>query len=289
MRSKKAKLIVSLSVITVMLAGCATDNDASFQQDPNDRETPGLSRRDHKEIQVGEEIHREILSSFSVYTEPTANEYVREITQTIGKVSHRPGLPYQCTILFSDKIYATAAPGGRIYITTGFINILDNESELAGVLAHEVAEVQYHNPKYSGSKQALGAAETAAGLAAGFLGPYGMLALVGIAALNTMTTEKDLPQRVDMADKKGLCYMVRAGYDPQCYIDVLYKIIYADPNQVGLLVDYYNSRPVNADRLKHVNKVFRELKIENQTFDTHREKFLGSISSVKALYFDGSH
>ncbi len=290
MKTSKIRIILALFLsTTVLAAGCATPYDTSFSADSGfDPENPHLSKRDQKEIEIGKDIHREILSSFSVYTEPQANEYVKEITAMLAKASHRPGLPYECTILYSDKIYAAAAPGGHVYITTGFINILDNEAELAGVLAHEVAEIQYQNPKYSQGKQALQAAETVVGIAGGFFGPYGMLAFVGIAALNYMTDEKGLDQRVIMADRKAMIYMARSGYDPQGLIDVLYKVIYTEPNMVAFLIDYYNSRPVNADRLKQANKVFRQLDLANKSFDTNRQKFLNGVAGIKELYMEAA-
>ena len=283
---QRLKQVLSLILIVSFLPGCASVSESSFENDAGfgNQEGPGLSRRDHKEIQAGEEIHREIISSFSVYTEPNANAYVKEITRMIGKVSNRPGLPYECTILFSDKIYSTSAPGGHVYITTGFINILDNESELASVIAHEVAQVQYQTPKYSDAKKALQAAETVAGIAGGFFGGIGMVTFLGIATLNAMTDEKTVQQRIVLADRKALAYMVKAGYDPQGYVDVLYKIIYADASLMPYLIDYYNSRPVNATRINQVNKMFKVLKLENKNFDTHREKFIHVMTGVKQLY-----
>lgn len=278
---------LSLWLILLLPTGCAseTSNSRILQEAYlGSREVSEFSRGELKEIEAGNQIHREILASFSLFTEPKPNEYVREITQLLGEVSHRTHLPYQCTILYSDKIYATAAPGGHVYITTGFINFLDNESELAGVIAHEIAELQYRNPKYSNAKKALEAMETAAGLAGGFFGSIGMLAFMGVATLNYMTDEKGLESRVIMADKKALHYMIEAGYDPQGLIDVLYKIIYADGSLMPYLVDYYNTRPVNADRLKKMSRVFQDLDLQDKSFDTRREKFLSAVAGVKKLY-----
>ncbi len=262
-----------------LLSSCTTSHN-----DSNHNYNEKLSNSDYKEIEIGRQIHRQILSSFSLFTEERANQYVNHITEEISKVSSRPNLPYDCTILASDKIYATGAPGGHVYITTGFINILDNETELAGVLAHEVAQLQYRNPKYSGAKKSLEVMEVVTGVAGGFFGPFGVLAFVGVATLNQLTTSKNVDSLVLLADKKALVYMNKAGYDPQGFVDVLYKIIYADQMLIPYMIDYYQSRPVSADRMIHLENVFKKMTFENKQFDTERERFNMMTSGVKQLY-----
>ena len=264
--------VISLALILFLLSSCASRGSVKNMS---------LAER---EVEMGNAVHREILSSFSVFSEPKSNGYVTEITQLLGKVSGRPQLSYQCTVLYSDKIYATVAPGGHVYVTTGMINFLENESELAGVIAHEVGEVQYKNPKYSGAKKAMGVLETAAGLTSGFFGPIGMLAFAGVAALNHLTDEKGLETRVMMADRKALGYMVKSGYDPQGLVDVLNKILYADDSTIPYLVDYYQSRPVNALRMKRLHKAFGHLDLTDKSFETHRDNFLSMTDGVKQLY-----
>jgi len=280
----KLKSILSLILIASILTSCASSANLSSNPYLKDKWNENLSRSDMNEIQSGEKIHREIMNSFSLYTERQVNIYVNQVSKNIAQHSQRPHLPYVCTVLTSDKIYATGAPGGYIYITTGFINYLDNEAELAGVLAHEIAHLQYRNPKYSTSKKTLEVVEVIVGVAGGVFGPIGMLAFVGVAALNVLTDEKGLDKRVLIADKRALEFMQKAGYDPQGLVDVLYKLIYSEPQLVPYMMDYYRSRPVSADRMLNIGKVFDGLEFQNVTYNTHREKYLTMMSSVKQLY-----
>ncbi len=108
-----------------------------------------------EEKQIGEQIHQTIMSSFYPYTEPRANEYIGKIGGDLSKQAARNELDYRFIVLYSDKIYATSSPGGYVYITTGMIYFLGNEAELAAVLAHEIAQLQYKDPKVSVGRKVL--------------------------------------------------------------------------------------------------------------------------------------
>jgi len=282
------KKLISFIVVLSLLTGCASHSKNYFVDNSYLRERYGsdLSKRDINEIVIGLEIHRRILATYSTYEDSTANLYVEDISGQIGMISKRSHIPYHCVILNSDKIYATGAPGGNVYITTGFIKLLENEAELAGVIAHEIAHLQYRNPKYSNTKKALESMEVAVGVAGTFFGGIGMLAFLGVATVNYFYDEKNIEKRIEMADKKTIEYMLKSGYDPQGFMDVLYKIVYAQESQMPFMLDYYESRPVSVERMEKLDKVFQKLNFQNTSFDTHRERFLTMTKGIRQLYLE---
>jgi beta-barrel assembly-enhancing protease len=94
-----------------------------------------------EEIKIGEDVSSRIRSRYGVVQDPDIHRYV-SLTGAVVKVkSSRPALPFQFIVLDTDGVNAFAAPGGYIHITRGALSLMKNESELAGVLAHEIAHV----------------------------------------------------------------------------------------------------------------------------------------------------
>ena len=248
------------------------------------RENAGLSN----ENTVGQQIHDQILQSFRPYTEPDALNYVNSLVQKIAEKAQRRDLQYQATILYNEQIYATSAPGGAIYITTGFIYFLKNEAELAGVLAHEIGELQYKDPKFSRSHKVLNnLIETGAAVAPAF-GQIGMLAALGLAMVKSTTDGKEptLEERLTKADQQGMEYMAGAGQDPQGMIDLMYQFLNAEPEIVPYFKEYYQARPITVERMQAMQNTFKELPIENRTFTTNREHFLEMTKGIREIYQD---
>jgi len=237
------------------------------------------------EARTGEEIQQEILSKFYVYTEPEVNRYGDHVGHRISQYAKRNHLPYEFTVLYDDRIYASSAPGGKVFLTTGLIAFLENEAELAGVLAHEIGELQYQPPALSPAKKMASQIEQGSAMAAPFFGGIGILAFLGIAgATAAVTMEKPKEKRVLEADKLALGYMVEAGYDPQGWLDVLYRLIDIPEEKTYLIADFYWSRPITVKRMKRLKVDFRKLSLVGMQFSTDRETFLDRIKPVSELY-----
>ncbi len=271
---------LSLFLIVTLLAGCASSKEVQ-------RPAPaGVSSWLLEEKQIGEKIHAEILSSFYVYSEPRLVNYVNQIGNSIAGHARRKELNYRFTILYNDKIYAASAPGGHIYVTTALICFLDNESELAAVLAHEVGQLQYQDPRVSPSRKALEAL-TRGGAAVGpAFGSIGALAAMGLVLLHAAAEAGDMSveERLIQADADALHYLVEAGEDPQGLIDFFYKFLNADQVLTPYFYDYYQSRPISEPRIQAVLKEFSSLPLSDKTFSTHRETFQEATKGIREIY-----
>lgn len=235
---------------------------------------------------MGRQIHEAIVSSFRVYTEPRLVEYVNEIGRSITKVAERKNLDYQFTVLYDDRAYATEAPGGYVYVTTGFIYFLRNEAELAAVLAHEVAHLQARDPRFSLSKKVTEKVAQTGAIVAPLFGQIGMLAATAVVLLNALM-ESAIPSPADRlfkADEKALHYLTEAGHDPQGYLDLQAQLLNLNPEWKPYFDDYLFSRPATLGRYQMVLAEFEKLPLEGKNFTVNRDRYLEVTKGVHEIY-----
>jgi len=266
---------------SIFLGGCATTADRGI-----DADAVQLSQKNHDEHAVGAEIHREILSRFYPYTDSKVVRYINEIGQGIGCHAKRQDLVYRFTILYDEKIYATSAPGGYIYLTTGMLNFLQNEAELASVLAHEIGRLQYKDPRFTQSDDVLNAATQAGASIAPMFGPIGSLASLGLVLLQAYvdSTQRTPEQLLVESDQRAMNYLLAAGYDPQALMDTLEYFLKAGEKTVPLFYDYYQSRPITEERILAVRRNFQKLPLSEKSLQTRPFEYQEVTKGVREIY-----
>lgn len=273
----RKQILMSVAVV-VMLAGCASSK-------PHEKATSKVAV-DPEEAAIGNQIHREILSSFYPYTEPKVVSYVNRVGESLAEHTERRDLSYRFTILYNEKIYATSAPGGYVYVTTGMLYFLQSEAELAAVLAHELGELQYRDPKLSEGRKILDTI-TRGGMAVGpAFGGIGALAALGLVAVNMATERHDLTpeKRLGAADKRALHYMIESGYDPQGMFDLFAQFSNASKELAPYFYDYYQSRPFNTDRYQDLQKFFNQSALEGKSLTTNRQAYEETMKGLREMY-----
>jgi predicted Zn-dependent protease len=93
------------------------------------------------EIRIGTVLSRDFESREELIGNSLLLSYVRDVTNRLGKASRRPELTYTCNIVNSTDVNAFSFPGGAIYVTTGLLNFVRDESELAAVIGHEIGHI----------------------------------------------------------------------------------------------------------------------------------------------------
>src|SRR5207247_984498 len=93
-----------------------------------------------KEIQLGRQLSADIERQVKLIDDPVINEYVNRVGQNLVRNSDAK-VPFTIKVVESDEINAFALPGGFFYVNSGLILAADDEAELAGVMAHEIAHV----------------------------------------------------------------------------------------------------------------------------------------------------
>lgn len=273
-----------LSIFLILVLGCARGPTVSKDalKVPDSR----LSGADARELERGRQIHQAIVSSFRVYTEPRLVGYVTRIGRSIARVSERKNLDYRFTVLYDNRAYATEAPGGFVYVTTGFLNFLQNEAELASVLAYEVAILQFRDPRFSVAKQAFSRFAQASAVVGPFFGQIGILATTAVVLLNALT-ESNAPseeERVGKADQRVLHYLLESSHDPQGYLDLLNRQLNLNPEWTPYFYDYLSTRPVTIQRYQKVLEEFQKLALEGKSFNVNHARYLEMTKGVRDIY-----
>lgn len=198
------------------------------------------------EIKIGREISGNLLGASPLVKDAELQKYVNRVGHWVALQSERPDLPWHFGVIESNDLNAFAAPGGYVLLTRGLYRTLQNEAELAGVLAHEIGHVvKKHQLKLIQKQQLLD-------LGAGVLGESvsknndSIKKLIGSGAeICARSLDKDAEFE---ADRVGVVLAGRAGYDPYGLPEVLQTIGHAgkDDGRVALL---FKTHPHPDDRL----------------------------------------
>ncbi|ABM62966.1 M48 family metalloprotease [Halorhodospira halophila] len=173
----------------------------------------------HKERELGAKIMRQVRQHLPLHEDPETNEYLQNLGHRLAAHSNEPGFGYSFFLVEDDQINAFALPGGYIGLHTGLIRETRTESELAGVLAHEIAHVtQRHIARQYAQSQQLNLQTAAAVLAAILIGSQSpqagsAAAMAGIAAPIQQQLSHSRTHEQE-ADRVGLHNLVAAGLDP---------------------------------------------------------------------------
>ena len=202
------------------------------------------------EIGTGKQYSMEIEKSAHLITDPVIQEYVNRVGQNIVKNSDCK-VPFTIKIIDSDEINAMALPGGFFYVNSGLIMAADEESELAGVMAHETAHVCAHHAARQQTKMNyMQIAEIPI-----LIATQGTWAGYGIYEASQLAIPLSLLQfsRSDEAeaDYLGVQYMYKAGYDPQAFIQFFEKIDALEKHKPGTLAKVFADHPQTPDRIAH--------------------------------------
>ena len=238
-----------------------------------------------EEIELGEAINRQVLQTVPVCQDAQLNQYVQSIGERLAAVAERRDFPYRFVILQDGRIYATRAPGGYVYLTTGFFRSLQNESELAAVLAYEIGSLQYKDPRLSKLKKAFELLLQTGSAVGPAFGSIGGLAVLGLAlADNFIVPEKSAERQTYDADKRALRYMTESGYDPQGLIDLLRRLKDPRSSDRPYLYDFLQSHPISTERFQRLDRAFYSLPLANKQFETRRDVFLSMTESLRSSF-----
>ncbi len=200
------------------------------------------------EIRTGKQYSMEIEKQSHLVTDPVIVEYVNRVGQNIVKNSDCK-VPFTIKVLDADEINAMALPGGYFYVNSGLILAADEESELAGVMAHETAHVCAHhaaremtrmNYMQIGSVPLMIFAQTS----------WTMYGIYEASQLAVPLTFLQFSRNFEgEADYLGLQYMYKAGYDPQAFVAFFEKIDALEKHKPGAVSKAFSDHPQTPDRI----------------------------------------
>ena len=206
----------------------------------------GMSGSTEKEVAIGRQIAAEIDKEVKFIEDPVITEYVNRVGQNI--VLHSDAkVPFTIKVIDSDQVNAFALPGGFFYVNKGLLLAADNEAEVAGVMAHEIAHVAARHAMENQTKASL----IQYGLIAGsiFLGGWPAAILQNTAGLGLMLTFMKFSRSAEEeADKLGVQYLYASGYDPNSMATMFEKLEAQNKKKPGFISKAFASHPQPPDR-----------------------------------------
>ena len=234
-----------------------------------------------EERALGQETAATLLGAVPVLEDDAVQRYVNRVGLWVALQSERSTLEWRFAVLDDDDLNAFAAPGGYVFVTKGLLLALGSEAELAGALGHEIAHVVRKHHLNALTKD-------------------NRLQLVSNVALSSLA--KDDPQRQEqvaklvqgvktlyargldkqdelVADRVGVVYAARAGYDPAGMVGVLQKLDAQDPGSPRLAL-LLKTHPSPADRLVALDVVFGTGKLDALTGVDGAERYRTALASL---------
>src|SRR5260370_4073850 len=203
-----------------------------------------------REQQLGKELSREIEASAKLLDDPIVCDYVNTLGQRLVRYSDAK-VPFTIKVLDDDQVNAFALPGGYFYVNSGLILAAQSESELAGVMAHEIAHVAArHGTKGATRSQIWNLASMSLVFVGG---PVGMAVRQVSSIALPMTFMKFSRNFEREADLLGIEYEYAAGYDSQAFVD-FFESIATHRKRPNFIARAFDSHPMSQDRIRRAQK-----------------------------------
>ena len=206
-----------------------------------------------REIALGKGLAQEVERTSKLIDDPVVVEYVNRVGQNLVRNSDAR-VPFTIKVIDSDEVNAFALPGGFFYVNSGLILRAQEESELAGVMAHEISHVIARH----GTKQATkGEMMQLATIPLILLGPggwagYGIYQALNLAIpLSYLKFSRDDERE---ADYLGIQYMYKAGYDPNSYVTFFERIQADEKRRPGSIPRLFSTHAPTPERIELAQK-----------------------------------
>ena len=200
-----------------------------------------------KEIALGKQMAQEVEREAKIIEDPVIAEYVNRVGQNLVRNSDAK-VPFTIKVVDSEEVNAFALPGGFFFVNSGLVLRADNEAELAGVMAHEIAHVAARH----GTRQATrGEIANYASLPLIFMGGWAGYAIQSAASAIVPIGFLKFSRGFEAeADQLGLQYLYKTGYDPTAFTEFFEKIETLEKTKPGTLSRVFSTHPMTEDRIK---------------------------------------
>lgn len=236
-----------------------------------------------KEIDLGRQLSRQVEQESRLLKDPVISEYVNRIGQNIVRNSDAR-VPFTIKVIESDQVNAFALPGGFFYVNTGLILAADDEAELAGAMAHEIAHVA---ARHGTEQESKGQLISYMALPLIFVaGPLGYGVEQAISLMVPFTFLKFSRGMETEADYLGVQYLYKTGYDPTAMVRFFEKLQAKERSRPGSVSRLFSTHPPTADRIRKVEEAItvvlppRDQYVESTSEFEHVKGYLAKIEKV---------
>jgi len=222
------------------------------------------------QVARGRVYAQQIEAEIKLVNDPVITEYVNRIGQNLVRNSDAQ-VPFTIKVIDSDVVNAMALPGGFFYVNSGLILAADEEAEMAGVMAHEIAHVAAcHYGREATRMNLLQLASLPAIFMGGALG-YGIYEGMGLGIpLTFLHFSRGFEAE---ADYLGIEYMYRAGYDPSAFVSFFEKIQAMEKKKPGTLSKAFDTHPQTPDRIEKSQDEIRKILPAKQQYVVTTSEF----------------
>jgi beta-barrel assembly-enhancing protease len=234
-----------------------------------------------KEIALGKGYAMQIERQAKIIDEPQVAEYVNRLGQNLVRNSDAK-VPFTIKVIDTEEVNAFALPGGFFYVNSGLILRADSEAELAGVMAHEIAHVA---ARHGTCQATVGEFMQLATIPLIFYGGwtgYGLRQAMQLAI--PMSYLQFSKAHETDADKLGLQYMYKAGYDPNAFVDFFEKLQQAEKKKPGTMNKVFSDHPPTGNRITSVQKNIQQYLKERPEYVVTTSEFNDVKAKLLAMH-----
>jgi predicted Zn-dependent protease len=275
-----ASLLVSLPVAAFDLGGLGNIDLEKAVKVVQKVQKANADINEPQEIDLGGGIASNLLGAAPLWDNPRVQRYVNRVGRWLALQTERPDLPWQFGVLDDNDVNAFAAPGGYVFITKGLLARMNNEAELAGVLAHEISHVLRKHHLQALKKGAR--SELMSDLANDVIKSQGGdPRLSKLVSAGTEIYARGLDKQDEFeADRMGVVIAARAGYDPYGLPAVLQTLQSINPNDSNLAL-MFKTHPALGDRLSLLDGLMSESLADREGQPDVAARFVSELSAVK--------
>lgn len=278
------------ALLLALLSGLTLATGGAFAKDKkNDPEAIGS--RDvgkgvnfyslEREIALGKEMAREVELQARTIDDPVISEYVSRVGQNLVRNSDAK-VPFTIKLLDSEEVNAFALPGGFFFVNAGLILKAESESELAGVMAHEIAHVAArHGTKQATRGQIINLASIPLIFMGGWAG-YAVRQGLSLAVPLGFLQFSRVYERE--ADFFGLQYLYKAGYDPTSFVDFFERIQSLEKKKPGTISRVFSSHPMTGSRIKAAQREIQKILVAKPEYVVNTSEFNGVRARLEMLH-----
>ena len=237
-----------------------------------------------REISLGKQLAQEVERSSKLIDDPTVTEYVNRVGQNLVRNSDAR-VPFTIKVIDSDEVNAFALPGGFFYVNSGLILRAQEESELAGVMAHEISHVIARHGTKNATKGELLQLATIPLILLGPGGWAGYGLYEGLNLAIPVTYLKFSRDAEREADYLGLQYMYKAGYDPNSYVTFFERIQADDKRRPGTIPKVFSTHPPTPERIENAQKEIARILPARQEYIVTTSEFDSVKSRLRNIMF----